>query len=361
MPLIKFIAGIALLLITLTPRAQSCHAFADSIRIQYHIPELGYAVVSSDSVLDIYLTGVRKAGTALNAASNDRFRIGSNTKAITAFIAARLVQQGKIKWDTQFFDLLPELKKQSNSTYYNITLEGLLSFRYPLSHYTYTDAKPNRQVIEHGTKSKAEIRTNFAKWVLRQKPVAEKKEIYFSNPAYSLACLMLEKSSGKSYETLVGELGIELNIDFHFGNPDTEDSLQTWGHAEAGMPEARGDNYKLQWLLAAGNINLTLSDYTRFIRSQLKGLKGESNLLSKNDFDHILFGKPKFALGWFCDTAGNGHVIAHNTGNPGSFTTEVVIVKEIDRAYLVFTNAQNASTTMGIEILMQGLKKRYGY
>ena len=29
---------------------------------------------------------------------NDRFNIGTNTAAITAYIAARLVQAGKIKW-----------------------------------------------------------------------------------------------------------------------------------------------------------------------------------------------------------------------------------------------------------------------
>ena len=360
MPLVKFIACIGLLLITLTPKAQPCHTFADSIRVQYHIPELGYAVVSSDSVLDIHLTGVRKAGTNLYSTGKDRFRIGSNTKAITSFIAARLVQQGKIKWDTQFFDLFPELKKQSKRAYYNITLEGLLSFRYPLSHYTYTDAKPSRQEIEDGAKSKAQIRTNFAKWVLRQKPVSKKKEIYFSNPAYSLVGLMLEKASGKSYETLVAELGTDLNIDFHFGNPNIDDSLQTWGHLDTDIPETRSDNYKLQWLLAAGNINLTLNDYARFIQLQLKGLKGKSPLLLKNDFERMLFGKPKFALGWFCDTASNGHSIAHNTGNPGSFITEVIIIKEIDRAYIVFTNAQNAKTTSGIELLMQKLKNGFG-
>lgn len=83
--------------------AQSTAAFADSIRRKYNIPELSYAVVSSDTVLEMQALGVRKINTQLTASLSDRFRIGSNTKAITGFIAALLVQQGKISWDTKFF------------------------------------------------------------------------------------------------------------------------------------------------------------------------------------------------------------------------------------------------------------------
>src|SRR3954468_7067902 len=81
--------------------------FADSIRVHYKIPELAYAVVSSDSIFEIQTLGVHKVNTNFTAKANDRFRIGSNTKTITSYIAAILVKKGKINWNTKFFALFP--------------------------------------------------------------------------------------------------------------------------------------------------------------------------------------------------------------------------------------------------------------
>lgn len=49
---------------------------ADSIRIQYHIPELAYAVVSSDSILTQQVVGVQRVGTNYTAQPGDCFRFG---------------------------------------------------------------------------------------------------------------------------------------------------------------------------------------------------------------------------------------------------------------------------------------------
>jgi len=343
-------------------QGQTLAKFADSVRITHHIPELCYAVISSDSVFDFQYSGVRKAGSTLTATDHDRFRIGSNTKAITSFIAATLVRDGHLNWNTKFFDLFPELRRHSDKAYYNISLIDLLSFRVPLVHYTYTDKRPRYKKIENKkNRSAAQARLNFAKWVLCQNPIKEKKEIYFSNPGFCMAGLMLERASGKTYETLVQDLGSALNINFKFGNPNTIDSLQTWGHVVGNIPEAQGDSYKLGWLLPAGNINVTLKDYTKFIQLQLKGFNGKSDLLPAKDFYLIHYGRPIFALGWFCDTSINGHLTSHNLGNPGSFMTSVVVVKDLDRAYIVFANAQNDETNNGIALLLDEMKKRYGY
>ena len=76
---------VLLLLMNYVPiaQAQRLKPFADSIRLAYKIPELGYAVVSRDSVIELDVAGVKKWGANLAAEKNDLFRIGSNTKAIT--------------------------------------------------------------------------------------------------------------------------------------------------------------------------------------------------------------------------------------------------------------------------------------
>ena len=100
---------------------QKNSSFADSIRIKYKIPELAYAVVSSDSIFEIQSLGFQRANSKLKADINDKFRIGSCTKTITSYIAELLVKEGKLQWNTKFFDLYPELKAHSDKAYYDLT------------------------------------------------------------------------------------------------------------------------------------------------------------------------------------------------------------------------------------------------
>lgn len=344
-------------LLLMTQTAAQVEQVADSIRKAYSIPELGYAVVTGDEVLQIHVLGVKRWGSTQVAEQNDRFRIGSNTKAITGFIAAQLVKQGKIAWDTRFFDLFPELKAQSQQAYHHITLLDLLSFRTRLLAYTYTHAEPTR---EQFTGDDAAQRLQFVTWFLGHEPVPQKKGVQFSNVGYVAAGLMLEKVSGKPYTTLVRELGDELGIDFGYGAPNATDSLQPWGHDAQLMPEPPGDAYKLNWLLPAGNINASLPQYVRFIQEQLQGFAGRSPLLSAKEFRFLLTGRERFAVGWFWEKGADGELLVYNIGNPGSFLTKVYLFPDKDRAYILFSNAQTPQADEGLDALFQELRGKYG-
>src|SRR6478609_6547192 len=94
-------------------KAQDLEQLNDSIRAAFQIPELGFAVVKLDTIAALQIRGFHRADqetTSGAAKMDDYFHLGSNTKAITAFIAARLVEQGKLKWTTKFFDLYPAWK-----------------------------------------------------------------------------------------------------------------------------------------------------------------------------------------------------------------------------------------------------------
>jgi CubicO group peptidase (beta-lactamase class C family) len=118
----RFSTTIIILTLFTNAFAQKNSSFADSIRIKYKIPELAYAVVSSDSIFEIQSLGFQRANSKLKADINDKFRIGSCTKTITSYIAELLVKEGKLQWNTKFFDLYPELKAHSNKAYYDLTL-----------------------------------------------------------------------------------------------------------------------------------------------------------------------------------------------------------------------------------------------
>lgn len=338
-------------------QSQTMAAFADSIRKLYNIPELNYAVVSSDEIVDIQALGNRRINSNSTAALTDRFRIGSNTKTVTSYIAWLLVKGGKIKWDTKFFDLYPELKPQSNPAYYGLTLQDFITFRANTIKWTYTNDTPTKKEISGNEEQQ---RYKFITWVLQQEPVAAKQAITFSNPAYVAAGLMLEKATGKDYKTLVKELGKTLNIDFDFGQPNYTNKNQTWGHDENLHPEKPDKNLKLNWLLPAGNVNVSLPDYVKFIQLQLQGLLGKSKIFTAAEFDLMHYGLPQFAYGWNWYTDTTTHLrYSFHKGNPGTFLSQVYICKDIDKAFIFFANVQSADAEEGLAILFDALNKKY--
>ncbi len=351
-----YILSLSLLLLATLSNGQNTVSFADSIRKAYHIPELNFAVLSSDSILEMHSLGLKKIGTYRKSDIHDLFRIGSNTKAITGFIAALLVKQGKLSWDTRFFDLYPELKAASNPTYSNLNLLNLLTFRTRLPRYTYTNKHPTPDQF---TGNEEQQRFQFAQWALKQKPVPTKDSISFSNLGYVIAGLMLEKASGKPYKELVTDLGKQLSINFYFGQPNNIDTLQPWGHNEHRSPEPPGKNSKLDWLLPTGNITISLPDYAKFIQLQLQGLSGKSDLLTANEFNFLHYGRPEFSIGWFYNSDENNNVYTHNTGNPGTFLTNVYVFKDRNRAIIIFANAQTMEVEEGENLLFEQLRKIY--
>lgn len=338
--------------------AQKNSRFIDSIRIKHNIPEVAYAVVSSDSILEINALGNKKIGTDLKADISDKFRLGSITKTVTSYIAAVLVKEGKIKWDTKFFDLYPELKAKSNPKTYNLTLRDFITFRAPIPTWSYGNETPTQKEIKGDNQQQ---RYEFIAWFFKQnKIISEKQEVYFSNPSYVAAGLILEKATGKSYETLVKELGQNLNIDFGFGQPNLIDEKQPWGHDENLKPEKPALNYKLNWLSSAGNINVSLPDYCKFTQMQLQGLLGKSNILSADEFNLMHSGLAEFSFGWYSETDPKTNLLySFHYGNPGTFLTKVYICKSINKAFIIFANVQSEEADKGLMLILDEMKKEY--
>lgn len=209
--------------------SQDLQSIADSIRFEYHIPELGFAIVSADSVYELDCLGFKRADSRIAAEITDRFHLGSNTKAITGLIATLLVKEKQLQWDTKFFDLFPDMQQGSNPIYANITLIDLLAHRAKIQPFTEGEEFPNPQECRFKGDASSQ-RYQFVKWVLTLDPVQTEGSVSYSNAGYSVAAIMLEKASGKSWEDLVLDLGKKLNLDIGFSWPNSCDASQPWGH-----------------------------------------------------------------------------------------------------------------------------------
>lgn len=357
----KKISPLLLLFITTIGSAQKTVHFADSIRNAYTIPEISYAVIDSKSTFEIAALGRHSIYQQDTATLNDRFHIGSNTKAMTAFIIAKYVEKGKLKWTTPFFDLFPEWKEKSNSDYANITLQDLLSHKAGIHPFQ----GENDPQIPDFKGTNQEKRKQFGQYVLTLEalePDGQNPFIY-SNAGYTLASLMLEKVTGKSWEQLV-ELVFNKDLKLHvkLSWPENQKQKDTWGHrSENGklkpVPSTVEDH--LDYTEPAGDINIKLKDYIKFIQLNIKGLEGQDNYLKSETYRFIHNGIAYYSLGWF-NIYETGKELSSHSGTSGTYYTLVHIDRTKGIAYLIFTNSFNQETQQGVRLLMRQLKKNYG-
>src|SRR6266849_3624218 len=72
------------------------------------LPALAAAVVKDGKIVAVGAVGTRKAGATAPVTVHDRFHLGSDTKAMTALLAAMFVEEGKLRWDTTVAAVFPE-------------------------------------------------------------------------------------------------------------------------------------------------------------------------------------------------------------------------------------------------------------
>jgi len=111
-----------------TVKAQtSLDPMLDPYLARYDLPAIAAAVVMDGKVISAGAVGTRRVGTKIPVTINDPFHIGSDTKAMTALLAAMLVEEGKLRWGTTVSDVFPELAEKMDHRLRRVTLEQLLS------------------------------------------------------------------------------------------------------------------------------------------------------------------------------------------------------------------------------------------
>jgi D-alanyl-D-alanine carboxypeptidase len=344
--------------------AQNLITVADSIRIKSKIPQLAFAIISPNSILEAQTIGFHKTGfndDENKAKITDYFHLGSNTKAITGFIAASLVEQNKIKWTTKFFDLFPKWKNDSNKAFHIITLEDLLSHRARIQPYTSGKEYQKLPLFEGSTSEK---RKQFCNYILKNEPVKLNDNAYnYSNAGYSIASLMLEKVTARTWEQLVNEtLTEKLKFNYKLGWPNRFETNQPWGHwieKDALVAVSPETNYNLNLAEPAGDISMPINDYARFIQLNLEGLSGKNNFLKSETYHFLHNSKEKYAIGWANANTPEMKISEH-AGTDGTFFCYTQIDKNKNLAYIIVINCATKDAQKGVFDLLLFMKKKYG-
>ena len=311
---------------------------------EFQIPAIGVSLITADSVFN-YVNGKAKLGKKEKISPDAKFHLGSNTKAITSFIAMHLIEENSIQLETPFFQLFPELQANARAEYNQITLGDLLSHQAFIPPYTKGIELAKFRNLKG---SASENRYIFAQSILQDKPV---KKGEYSNAGYVLAALMLEKASGKTYRELLEETMDDLNLDWFVGFPNKETPENPWGHwFEGGSLTALQPthDYKLpNFMSSAGDVSMNLADYSKFIQMNLNGLLGKSNYLKAENYELLHFGQSSYAYGWG-NTTENSDRISYHDGSVSTYYCHTFINADEGLAVVIVTNTATPEAVKAI-------------
>jgi CubicO group peptidase (beta-lactamase class C family) len=345
------------------------------------------AVLRGERIIAQGAAGVRKRGTAEHITLDDRFHLGSCTKAMTATLVAMLVEEGRLNWTTTLGELFADTVKPMHPAWEKVTLRQVLAHRAGLRFEPEGPAQVFNE-LALGRPPRARLgtlpqqRLEIARQALSRPPgIPPNAKYYYSNVGYVLAGAVLEYLTGRAWEELMRErlfqpLGICTG---GFGPPGTADKTeQAWGHSPIlGKPlDPRSPAAELPLFYGpAGLAHMTVTDWAKFIALHLRGDPANPHcraaLLKLDTFAEMHAVAPTtpyskgwvmrgitrlatgdaapavtYCAGWFISTAswakgiqpGNTGRRLWHAGSNGRWNCGVVIAPEIDFAVLVACN-----------------------
>jgi len=310
---------------------------------------------------ELAAAGLRKLGGTAALTRNDLMMIGSNTKAMTAAVAGRLVERGLIGWDTTIAEALPDVAATMLDAYRCVTLEQLLDHRGGVEAFNGGDefatfaeflgAIPEAELpVEPSAR-----RRFFAAWVLTLPPpagIVPGRDYAYSNAGYAIAAAMLEARTGATWAELFDEhITRALGVAGGWIRPELVGPGQPFGHQGAPASLAVADPYPPEeqaWfdvIAPAGLLTIAPAAYATWLRWHLLALQGQSTPLATGYVQRLrALGAGNYAMGWLLGSLHDRPVLFH-LGEWLGFTALAAVDQAGLRASFGLTNTAFASAT----------------
>jgi CubicO group peptidase (beta-lactamase class C family) len=359
------------------------HDLLEPIRARHKTPGLVGAIVRGEEVTAIGAAGVRRAGGDAPVTINDRFHLGSDTKAMTATLIAMLVEEGKLSWGTTVGEVFGADVKQMDGGWKAVRLEQLLTHRAGAPADLNAGGLWGR-LWAAAERPGREQRRMLVEGVVSRPPVhAPGTKYLYSNAGYAIAGAMAERVMDRAWEDLMRErLFAPLGMaSAGFGAPGTKGTVdEPLGHRANGSPVEVGvyaDNPAA--IGPGGTVHCTMGDWARFVALHVEGDRGRARLLKADTFTKLHTPAPgpgeKYAMGWIVtqrpwakgDGPGDtGRVLTHSGSNTMWYAV-AWLAPERDFAVIAACNqggneaakaCDEAAGAMIREVTRAGAKKR---
>lgn len=292
------------------------------------------AVVKNRQLIFKKSYGLADLRTGRPISANENFNIGSLTKQFTAFAVLHLYEKRKISLDDpigKYFSLPPALA--------NITIRQLLNHSSGIpDHYGFTDTSLVRHATDHDVL--ASIRHADTLYF------RSGTHYRYSNTAYCLLGLLIEKLTGKTYETYLREvifspLGMDGALVFNIKRAIPKRVIGYDLSAEGRYVKSDADESIFFSTESDGGIYLSMNDYMRWCNALEWGrFSGAPEIQmawrgqTPVDSLHNLY----YGNGWFVHQSAGEPKIIYHTGFNGGFRTVVFMIPKLNYYVSIFSN-----------------------
>lgn len=286
------------------------------------VPGMAVAAVLDGRIVAAGASGVRKLGDPAKVTVLDKFHIGSCTKSMTGTLAALLVADGRITWQTTVAEVFPDL--DIHPGYRKATLLQMASNSGGVPGNIPGDLW--KQMVADRGKPESKQRDALVRALLKSPPAYPpgSNNIY-SNGGFTIAGAMLERASKQPYAALARQrLFQPLGMDSAgFGAPATPGKVdQPYGHIKRlGFivpvpPGPDADNPPA--ITPAGRVHLSILDFAKYTSLHAGG----TSLAPLNSKQLHFLHKPvppskEYAVGWLSLDRpwAHGKALNHNGSN----------------------------------------------
>lgn len=315
----------------------------EGFRRGHGIPGLGAAILRGSNV-DVAVAGRRQVDLDTPLMDCDAFHLGSDTKAITASLVARLVDRGVLRWDETLAEAMPN-DTGIDPAFKVVTLDMLMRHVAGLPQsgaFTpeFTEGFDEGWPIDEQRAWMAE------RFVSRPPEETPGTRFAYSNYGYLILGHVVECATGKTWEDLVRqEVFVPLGMsDCGFGpTATTADPDGTWAHdvRDGQYVPTEEDNPPL--IGPAGTVHGTLASWARFAAAHAHPESGAWITPSSMNHLHEPFvingtspGKD-IGLGWGVTRTVPPRLT--HSGSNGYNVAEIVVIPRLQAAVLVTCNA----------------------
>lgn len=307
--------------------------------------------ILKDGKAQTYGYGETAKGNGKLPDANTIFEIASITKTFTSELLAYFVTQGKISLTDPITKYLPDsvAKNPELQKVHIINLTNHTSGIPPLPDNFFTKETDSLNPYIHYTHQMLFANLKICK--LQSVP----GEAYaYSNQAYGLLGVILERITGKTYEELIKQVitgPLKMNSTFqHIPTKFASRFVKVYN--KDGKETKPWDFLSMA---GGGSLRSTINDLLIYAKNNIKS---EAPSLSKAFLlsREITFSKqPKVALGWHIAEIKNNNYYWHNGGTYGS-STFLIFNPEQNVAVVVLSNAGISTDGLGMGILEKLIK-----
>ena len=306
------------------------------LRTVYKSDEPGIAIAIQMNGKTIFEKGYGQSNlqTKENNGITTNFNIGSLTKQFTAFSILQLAAANLLSLDDTLIKFFPQFNKKAGSI---ITVKQLLTHSSGIvDHYAFVDTN----IVKHASDKDV---LNAVKNIDSTYFTPGTKYRY-SNTAYCLLALIVEKLSGLSYPYYIKEnifLPLEMNHSqvLKINNPIDNRAL---GYDTSGNGFKRLDMNDAIFFSTEGDggIYTSVIDYLKWFNSLQSGLlldkewieKARSAQFPVDKENHLSYG-----YGWFVNEKNNDKAVYH-TGSNGGFRAISFSIPSKNYLVVIFSN-----------------------